>query len=118
MNSFNTKRLILLLPFGLLIYILNIFCVPLIGMLACQIISAILLLILLLIYITLSAKESDERQRLLQLQADSAALYVVLAGLLAATIFYPHSQAAMVFWLVLGLAVAGRILMFLYQRYK
>ena len=117
MKTSTTTRLLLLLPFGLLVYLLNIFCVPLLGMLVCQVLSAVLVLILLVIYIVLAGGESDERERLLQLQSDSAALYVVVAGLLAASIFYPHSEAAMVFWLVLGLAVAGRVVIFIYKRY-
>jgi hypothetical protein len=114
----TSTKLLLLLPFGVLVYLLNIFSVPLFGMFVSQVFSAVLILILLILYIVLSGRESDERERLLQLQSDSAALYIVLAGLLTATIFYPHSEAAMVFWMVLGLAVIGRLIIFIYKRYS
>lgn len=118
MKSANAKLVLLLIPFGVVVYLLDLFCVPLFGMLISQVISAALILVLLGGYIVMVGQESDERERQLQLQADSAALYLVIAGLLAAAIFYPHSQAAMVFWFVLSLAVLGRIIIFIYQRYK
>ena len=118
MNSATTKTLLYLVPFGLIIYLLDKLFAPKYGMGATSGISAGLVLILLGIYVAVSAKESDERERMIRLQADSAALYVVTAGLLAATIFYPHSQYAMVFWAVVGLAVTARVVAFIYRRYK
>ena len=117
MKSTNAK-LLLLIPFGGVIYLLNALCLPQFGMLTSQVLSAIALLVLLAVYLVVSSRETDEREKLLQLQSDSAALYIVIAGLLAAAIFYPHSEVAMVFWLVVGLAVGGRIITFIYQRNK
>lgn len=117
MKSPSAKRVYLLLIFGFFVYFLNLFCMPFFGMVICQIISAVLILVLLVVYIFTVNHESDEREKLLQLQADSAALYVVIAGLLAEAIFYPHTQAAM-FWGVLSLAIVGRVITFIYQRYK
>jgi ABC-type xylose transport system permease subunit len=118
MNSSNTKVIFLLVPFGLAVYLLDKLFMPTLGMIPTQAISAILLLVLLVVSRVLDTKEQDEREKMLQLQSDSTALFVVIAGLLAAAIFYPNSEAAMVFWLVLGLAAVGRIFSFLYQRYK
>jgi hypothetical protein len=118
MKSSNTTFIFLLIPFGIAVYLLDIFFMPHIGMVPTQVISAALLLILLVISRILSTKEQDERERLLQLQSDSTALFVVIGGLLAASIFYPDSEVAMVFWLVLGLAAVGRVFSFFYQRYK
>ena len=118
MNSSNTKVLFVLIPFGVITYLLDVFFMPHIGMIPTQVISALVLLILLIISHLLSRSETDEREHLLQLQSDSAALYLVIAGLLAATIFYPHSDMAKVFWFVLSLTVVGRVFTFIYQRYK
>lgn len=118
MNTLNTKLLLYLVPFGVCIYLLDIFCVPRFGMAICSIVSASLILILLGAYLVVSNREVDERERLLSLKADSATLYVIIASLLAATIFFPHSQFAMVFWSVVGLATVSRVTTFLYQRYK
>ena len=118
MITTNTKLLLYLLPFGFSIYLLDIFCAPRFGMTFCTIISAVLILILLGIYLTTSNRESDERERELGLKADSTTLYIVIASLLAAAIFFPHSQFAMVFWSVLSLATSSRIITFFYQRYK
>ncbi len=114
----STKLSGLLLSFGVGVYALDRLVMPTIGMLSTQIISAILLLGLLVAYLMIARAEQDEREQLLRLQADSAALYTVLAGLLAATIFYPKSDVAMVFWLVLGLAAVGRVITFMYKRYQ
>jgi len=118
MKSSTTKLLFYLIPFGLLVYVLNHYLMPSLGMVLSTVLSALLTLILLVIYIIGTSREGDERERFIQLQADSAALYSVIAGLLLAAIFDPHSQLAMVFWMVLGLAVIGRIIAFLYHRYK
>ncbi len=118
MNSSNTKFIFLLVPFGFAVYVLDALLMPHIGMIPTQVISAAFLLILLVVSRFLDTKERDERERLVQLQSDSTALFTVIAGLLAATIFYPHSDVAMVFWFVLGLAVAGRIFSFIYHRFK
>lgn len=112
MNSSNAKIVYFLVPFGVAVYLLDAFFMPHFGMVSTQVISAILLLGLLVTSRVLSSKESDERERMLQLQSDSVALYVVIAGLLAAAILYPHSEMAMVFWFVLGLAAIGRITSF------
>ena len=118
MSSLNRKLLFYLVPFGVCIYMLDIFCVPTLGMTVCSIISGLLVLILFYIYLLASNRESDERERLLRLQADSAALYCVIASLLAATIFFPHSEFAMVFWSAVGLVTFSRIITFMYQHYK
>lgn len=117
MNTASTRLAGYLVPFGILVFFLDKFCVPKFGMAICAAVSAFLILILLGLYISIAQGELDERERLLRLQADSAALYVVIAALLAATIFYPRSEFAMVFWSVIGVAVLSRIISFIYQRY-
>jgi hypothetical protein len=116
--SSSTKLLLALILFGLTVYLLDVFCLPYLGMTGTSIITGILIAALLFGYLMVSSREQDEREQLLRLQSDSAALYVVIAGLLAASIFYPHSEFAMAFWGVIGLAAAGRITTFLYQKYK
>ena len=118
MNSSNTKFIFLLVPFGFAVYLLDVLFMPHIGMVPTQVISAVSLLILLVIFQVLNSREQDERERMMQLQSDSTALFTVIGGLLAGTIFYPHSDIAMVFWFVLALAVGGRVFSFFYQRYK
>jgi ABC-type iron transport system FetAB permease component len=114
----NRTLLLCLVPFGLAIYLLDRFCVPAYGMVFCSVASACLVLVLLLVYLAISVREPDERERQIMLQADSAALYLVIAGLLAATIFYPRSEFAMVFWAVIGIAAVGRVIASLYHHYK
>lgn len=118
MNSSNTKVIFLLVPFGIIVYLLDHYFMPHIGMISTQVISAVLLLGALIASRVFNAQEQDEREKMLQLQSDSTALFIVIGGLLAAAILYPDSQAAMVFWLVLGLAAVGRVFSFFYQRYK
>ncbi len=107
-----------LIIFGVLIYLLERLFAPHFGMGPTSVVSAALILLLVVLTKVVSAGEKDEREHLLQLESDSAALYIVIAGLLAATIFYPHSELAMAFWTVLGLAATGRLFAFLYHRYK
>ena len=118
MKTANTKFFLYLVPFGVVIYLLDHYLRPVVGMMTSTIISAVLTLSLLGIYLFTASREIDERERLLQLQADSAALYIVIASLLVATIFDPHSDLAMAFWAVLFIAVIGRGIAFLYNRYK
>jgi hypothetical protein len=118
MRQATTKALLLLVPFGLVMYALDRYLVPMSGMMVAQGISAVLLLAMLLAYLAITSRERDERERLLRLQADSAALYVVIAGLIAGAILYPSSDSARLLWLVLALAAAGRVIAFLYHRYK
>ncbi len=107
-----------LVVFGILIYALERLFTPHFGMGPTTVVSAVFILLLVILTKVVSSGEKDEREHFLQLESDSTALYVVIAGLLAATIFYPHSELAMTFWMVLGLAVAGRLFAFLYHRYK
>jgi len=118
MKTVNTKFFLYLVPFGMAVYLLDHYLRPLVGMMTAAIISGLLTLVLLIVYLVTSHQEGDERERLLQLQADSAALYIVIASLLVATIFDPHSDLAMAFWAVLGIAVIGRAIAFFYNRYK
>jgi uncharacterized membrane-anchored protein YitT (DUF2179 family) len=113
MKSHTSKQLLLLLGFGILVYGVDTFLVPHYGMGLSSGVSAILILILLVLSRFVTMGEKDEREHMLQLESDSAALYVVIAGLLAAAIFFPESEFAMVFW-----AVLGRVIAFLYQRNK
>ena len=118
MRQTTAKVLLLLVLFGLAVYLLDRYLVPMSGMMVAQGISALLLLAMLLAYLTITSRERDEREQFLRLQADSAALYVVIAGLIAGAILYPTSDSLDLLWLVLGLAAAGRIVAFLYHRYK
>jgi hypothetical protein len=118
MKQPTTKALLLLASFGLAMYLLNRFLVPMGGMMVAQGVSAVLLLAMLLAYLVITGRERDEREQLLRMQADSAALYVVIAGLIAGAILYPSSDSVNLLWLVLGLAAVGRIVAFLYHRYK
>ena len=108
----------MLLPFGLAVYVLDRYLAPMSGMMVAQGLSAVLLLGMLAVYLLLSSRESDEREQLLRLQSDSAALYVVIAGLLAVAIFYPGSGSGRIFWIAIGLAALGRIVAFFYHRNK
>ena len=107
-----------LIIFGILIYAVDRLFTPHYGMGASSVISAVLILILVILTKVVSSGEKDEREHLLQLESDSAALYIVIAGFLAVAIFYPHSELAMAFWVVLGLAATGRIIAFIYHRHK
>jgi len=118
MRSKTPIQLLSLAVLGLLIYLIDRFFVPQYGMGASSAASAALILILLVVTRLVAGREPDEREKLLQVESDSTTLYVVIAGLLAATIFYPHSDYAMTFWAVLGLAAVSRIASFLYHRYK
>jgi hypothetical protein len=118
MKSNTSKQLFALLIFGVLVYGIDRLLVPSYGMGKSSVFSAVLILILLILSRRISMGEKDEREHLIQLESDSAALYVVIAGLLTAAIFSPHSDFAMAFWAVLGLAVTGRVIAFFYQRYK
>ena len=114
MKSFTAIYSWGLVPFGVLVYVLDKFVAPRYGMGPATICSAVLVLLLIVIAHVTSKKEQDERERLLLLQSDSTALYTVIAGLLAETIFYPHSELAMMFWIVVGLATLSRAIAFLY----
>ena len=118
MKSTTFLQMLALAVFGFGIFLIDRLFTPGFGMGPSSGLAAVLILALLGVSRVLSSKETDEREHMLQLEADGAALYVVIAGLLAATIFYPHSEFAMVFWSVCALAVVGRITAFLYQRYK
>jgi hypothetical protein len=118
MKSNTHLKLVGLVIFGFITYLLERLFTPHFGMGPTSAVSAFLILTLVLLTKVVSSGEKDEREHMLQLESDSAALYIVIAGLLAATIFYPHSELAMTFWTVLGLAVAGRLFSFLYHRYK
>jgi hypothetical protein len=118
MKSNTSLKLVGLAVFGILIYLLESLFTPRFGMGPTSVLAAGLILVLVILTKVVSSGERDEREHLLQLESDSAALYIVIAGLLAAAIFYPHSELAMAFWTVLGLAVAGRLFAFLYHRYK
>jgi hypothetical protein len=118
MKSNTYLKLAGLVIFGILIYALERLFTPHFGMGPTSVLSAVLILLLVILTKVVSSGETDEREHLLQLESDSAALYIVIAGLLAAAIFYPNSELAMAFWTVLGLAVLGRLFAFLYYRYK
>ena len=102
--------------FGVLSYLLERFMEPVFGKTWCEVTSAIILLLLTLIYLWISAKEKDERERALRQQVDSISLYILILGLLGATIFDHQISMENLFWIALGLIAGGRISASIYQR--
>jgi uncharacterized membrane protein YfcA len=108
----------LILVFGVTAYALEHFLVPLLGKVWCEWLTGVMLIVLVLLYWWSGDKEKDERERQLRQEADSISLYVIILGLLAISIFERDMDMDGVFWLVLALAVVGRVCAVFYRWYQ
>ncbi len=118
MKSSQSKALLMLAVAALFFYAIERIIEPWFGMEMSLSLCAIGVAAITILYVVLINRETDEREQLIRLQADSVALYTIIASLLAAAILFPASEFAMMFWLVFGGTVLVRIIAILYHRYK
>jgi hypothetical protein len=111
MKRFSTQLFLnfVVVPLSILLFVAELRMVDLLGFMVTQSVTAGILLVVLCVYSWLRLKETDERESLLGLQADSISLATVVLGLLFCALFYPDSHAGTLLWIVLGLALLGKI---------